>query len=95
MYVRVKRQKQTVFLYTDPSENIADLKKKLAEILSVPANRLRLIYNDVVLDDGKTVGDHKIENEKVVFVVFKKDGASGRFRSLPSLSSLTVTLGRL
>lgn len=74
MYVRVKRQKQTIFLYTEPTESVADLKKKVAEINGVAAARIRLLYGDVVLDDSKTVGDHKIENEKVLYMVSKKEG---------------------
>ncbi len=76
MYIRVKRQKQTIFLYTDPSEKVSELKKKIAEINSVAANRIRLIFQDAPLDDDKAVGDLKIENDRVVFLVYKKEGTA-------------------
>lgn len=82
MYVRVKRHKQTVFLYTEPTESVADLKKRIAEINSVQPARIRLLYGDVALDESKTVGDHKIENEKVLFLVYKKDGTGLRLTPL-------------
>ena len=74
MYVRVKRHKQTVFIYTEPTESVADLKKRIAEINGVQPARIRLLYGDVSLDESRTVGDHKIENEKVLHLVYKKDG---------------------
>jgi len=72
----VKRQKQTVFLSTDPSERIADLKKKLSDINAVPPARIRLLLNESspALEDDKTVGDLKLENDRVVYMVYKKDG---------------------
>lgn len=74
MYVRVKRHKQTIFLYTEPTESVADLKKKVAEINGLPPARTRLLYGDTVMDESRTIGDHKIENEKVIYLVHKKDG---------------------
>jgi hypothetical protein len=75
MYIRVKRQKQTIFLYTDLMETIADVKKKIGDINNIPPARIRLIYNDHPLEDNKTIGDYKIENDKIVFMVYKKEGA--------------------
>lgn len=76
MYIRVKRHKQTIFLYTEPTESVADLKKRIAEISGAQPARIRLLYGDAPLDESKTVGDHKIENEKVLFLVHKKDGTT-------------------
>jgi len=75
MYIRVKRQKQTIFLNTDPTETIASLKAKLASLNKVPAANLRLLSGEAVLDDAKSVGDSKIENDAVVFLVHKKEGS--------------------
>eukprot|EP01102_Stenamoeba_stenopodia_P007091 TRINITY_DN1981_c0_g1_i1.p1 TRINITY_DN1981_c0_g1~~TRINITY_DN1981_c0_g1_i1.p1 ORF type:complete len:140 (-),score=22.29 TRINITY_DN1981_c0_g1_i1:118-537(-) len=73
MYVRVKRQKQTVFLHTDPAETIADIKGKLAQILSVPAARQRILFQDKPVDDSKTLGDLKVENDNILHLVYKKE----------------------
>ncbi|ELR14939.1 ubiquitin family protein [Acanthamoeba castellanii str. Neff] len=75
IYIRVKRKNQTIFLYADASEKVADLKGKLAKINEKSADELALIFNDAKLDNDKTVGDYKIENDQVVYLVYKKDGS--------------------
>lgn len=70
----MKRKNQTIFLYADASEKVADLKGKLAKINEKSADELALIFNDAKLDNDKTVGDYKIENDQVVYLVYKKDG---------------------
>ena len=72
VYVRVKRKNQTVFLYTDNNEKVSDLISKLAEINEKEAGELRLLKEETVLDNDKTVGDSKIENDNVLFLVYKE-----------------------
>jgi hypothetical protein len=76
MYIRVKRKNQTIFLYTDQTEKIADVKGKIAKINEHPADQLALIFNDHRLEDDKTVADAKIENDNIVFLVYKKEGSN-------------------
>lgn len=73
-YVRVKRKNQTVFLYADPGEKIIDVKRKLAKINEKSLEDLGLLFNDTKLENDMTVGDYKIENDNVIFMVYKKPG---------------------
>lgn len=83
MYVRVKRQKNTIFLHVEPSDTFAALKSKLAEVYSVPPSTCGLfIYKDVdgapkevELMDLSTIGDQEIQNDAVLLLALKKDGS--------------------
>jgi hypothetical protein len=74
IYIRVKRANQTVFLYAEPSDSVGEVKNKLAHINKVPVDNLRLIFNNSPLEDNKTLGDYKIENDAIVLLVYKKEG---------------------
>jgi hypothetical protein len=74
MYIRVKRQKQTIFLYTEPQESIQRVKSKISRLNNIPIEKIRLIYNEIPLEDDKTIQDYKIENDKIVYLVYKKEG---------------------
>lgn len=74
MYIRVKRANQTIFIYAEPSDSIVDVKTKIAAINKVPVDSLRLIFANNPLEDSKTLVDYRIENDNVVFVVYKKEG---------------------
>lgn len=74
IYIRVKRANQTVFLYAEPSDSVGDVKNKLFHINKVPVENLRLIFNNSPLEDNKTLGDYKIENDAIVLLVYKKEG---------------------
>eukprot|EP00128_Syssomonas_multiformis_P000829 Colp12_sorted_trinity150504_noHs@3632 len=71
MYVRVKRQKTTVFLEVSNLDSTLAMKKKLEPLLKVPADNMRLIYNSKPLEDNKTVADNKIQNDDVLALVFR------------------------
>mmetsp|Transcript_227 Transcript_227/g.261 ORF Transcript_227/g.261 Transcript_227/m.261 type:complete len:96 (+) Transcript_227:54-341(+) len=71
MYIRVKRKNQTIFLYSDPAEKVSQTKDNLAKITEVSADELGLIFNDKQLDNDSTIGDNKIENDNVVYLVYK------------------------
>lgn len=49
--------------------SVADLKQKLAEPSSIPADRQRLIYSGRVLKDDQTVDSYKIQNGHTVHLV--------------------------
>jgi hypothetical protein len=36
---------------------------------------IRLLLNDANMEDDKSVGELKVDNDRVVFMVFKKDGS--------------------
>jgi hypothetical protein len=37
---------------------------------------LRLLFSNNPLEDAKTLNDYKIENDNIVFLVYKKEGMS-------------------
>jgi len=73
--VRVKRTNQTIFLHTEPTDTIGDVKEKLSTIIKVGVDGIRLIVN-VPLEDARSLLDLKIENDSVLFMVFKKEGTN-------------------
>jgi len=70
-YVRAKRKNQTVFLYYEPQETIKQLQQKLGDILKHKSDELRFVLNSTPLEEAKTVGDYKIENDAVLPFVFR------------------------
>eukprot|EP01114_Cavostelium_apophysatum_P007018 TRINITY_DN1867_c0_g1_i1.p1 TRINITY_DN1867_c0_g1~~TRINITY_DN1867_c0_g1_i1.p1 ORF type:complete len:103 (-),score=26.57 TRINITY_DN1867_c0_g1_i1:84-392(-) len=76
IYIRAKRTNQTIFLYAEPSDTIATIKKKISSITKSPVDTIRLLSHPdhVVLEDDKTLGDKGIENEGIVYWVLKKSG---------------------
>merc|ERR1711939_1076705 len=74
-YLRVKRQKQTIFLVCEMTDTVDAAKAKLSQILGdqAPENiKLILKETEEVLEEGKTLADGKCEPSKVVYMVFKK-----------------------
>ncbi|KAL0013485.1 hypothetical protein SO802_000554 [Lithocarpus litseifolius] len=78
MYIRVKRHKTTYFIRCDPTETVLDIKEKLQVLIDQPVNNQRLILvgtgpTGEVLEDSKTLADHKVENDSVVALTLRKD----------------------
>ena len=73
MYLRVKRMKETVFLRVNPTDSFANVKAKLGGILGKEANDLRIIGSDKerIFEDEATVGDQEVENDAIVYVVYR------------------------
>jgi len=66
-------------MYADGNEKIADVKAKLAKINAEDKkgpDQIGLIFNDNQLDNDKSVSDSKIENDNVVYLVYKKEGSN-------------------
>eukprot|EP00887_Chlorella_sp_A99_P001543 scaffold8.g1543.t1 len=65
MYVRVKREKLTIFLHVEPTD-------------TAPANQ-RLFKNETRLEDGKTLAELGVVNDDVLGLALKQEGAYGSF----------------
>eukprot|EP01100_Stratorugosa_tubuloviscum_P012500 TRINITY_DN5961_c0_g1_i1.p1 TRINITY_DN5961_c0_g1~~TRINITY_DN5961_c0_g1_i1.p1 ORF type:complete len:118 (-),score=39.61 TRINITY_DN5961_c0_g1_i1:45-347(-) len=74
VYVRIKRKRQTIFLFTSQEETIQKLKVKIAVINSVQPSDIRLIFRSKVCEDDKTLQENRIESEAILFMVYKKEG---------------------
>lgn len=72
--MRAKRANQTIFLNTEPTDTISDVKLKISSINKVPAENIRVIWNNSPQDEAKALSDVKIENDAIVYFVYKKEG---------------------
>jgi len=84
-YVRVRRQKTTIFLWVDPADTSTDLKAKIHKITKVPAADMKLFIDktgDVVLDENKSLADQKVDNDQELFMVYRKEGAEGEWEDI-------------
>ena len=72
MYVRCKRSNQTYFLYAEPTDTIDDLVAKISVISKTPKEDIRCLFQDQVLEPDKTLAHYKIENDNIVYFVFKQ-----------------------
>ncbi|KAI3435563.1 hypothetical protein D9Q98_001628 [Chlorella vulgaris] len=80
MYVRVKREKLTVFMHLDPTDTIAVLKDKLQELVQKPAADQQLYKEGVLLEDDKTLAELRVENDDELAVAYRSEG--GEFEPL-------------
>ena len=79
MYVRVKRPKQTIFLYVEPSDSIATVKAKVSQLSNAQNENLRLAFSGQYLEEEKTISDSKIENDNILYQVQKKGNFFHKF----------------
>lgn len=76
MYVRVKREKLTIFLHVEPTDTVSQLKSKLEELIQqAPANQ-RLFKNETRLEDGKTLAELGVVNDDVLGLALKQEDGS-------------------
>eukprot|EP00882_Tetradesmus_deserticola_P008288 GHRQ01008738.1.p1 GENE.GHRQ01008738.1~~GHRQ01008738.1.p1 ORF type:complete len:119 (+),score=50.12 GHRQ01008738.1:586-942(+) len=84
MYIRVKRQKTTVFLQVEPTDTVLEVKQKLQALLDKAPGKLQLLKEVreasgqyLPLDDAKKLADLKVENDDVVAMAYLKEDGSG------------------
>lgn len=61
---------------------IADLKKKIVEVLGIPMNTMRLIFGGHQLEDSKKLSDYDIVPRCSVFLMFQQCGGGSVFACL-------------
>ena len=71
MYIRVKRKNTTMFLLVEPTDTILEVKQRIQDLSDNGPDLQRLIKGKEVLEDAKTLAEHKIENDDIVALVFK------------------------
>lgn len=82
MYVRIKREKLTVFLHVDPTDTIAQLKSKLQELLQKPAEDVRLYKEGVALEEDKSLAELRVENDDELAVAYRLEAGGSEFEAV-------------
>jgi hypothetical protein len=84
-YVRVKRQKTTVFLYVEKTQTISTLKENVSRILHFKTEDMKLTIagpdaatsTRVVLEDSQTVGDYILDDAgRIVYLTLQNADGS-------------------
>ncbi|KAL4458103.1 hypothetical protein ABPG75_012968 [Micractinium tetrahymenae] len=76
MYVRIKREKLTVFLHCDGTDTVAQIKGKLQELLQKPAEEQRLYKDGAALEEDKTLAELSVANDDELAVAYKLEGSN-------------------
>lgn len=66
MYIRVKRQKITLFIQVEPSDQTSDIKYKIESLLKKQPDHQRLFKDGIPLDNDQTLAELKIENDDIL-----------------------------
>ncbi|EWM29315.1 ubiquitin family protein [Nannochloropsis gaditana] len=77
MYVRVKRNHQTIFLHVEPNETVQSVKAQVGEILGQSVENIRLYGSDRTRDmpDGSSLAEFQdIKNDSIIYAVFRNEG---------------------
>lgn len=69
------------------TETVSELKKKIAEVSSIPVENQRLIYSGKILKDDHTLESYKVQEEHVIHLV--KSGGNNRAGASSSTAATT------
>ena len=69
VFLDVMSQETIVLEEVDPSETIANLKKKIRDKKGFPALEQRLVFHGKILEDQRTINDYSIQNNSTLNLV--------------------------
>ncbi|KAA0157562.1 hypothetical protein FNF27_00556 [Cafeteria roenbergensis] len=77
LYLRVKRQHETIFLLCEPSQSFASIRTRVAQILEIPEAELAILAPDKTLEfpDEALVSDHRLRDDDVLYAVRRLGGS--------------------
>ena len=61
-------QKGAIFLETQPSHTIGQVKTMIQGKLGVPTEELKLVFADQLLEGGRTLSDYNIQDGATVYI---------------------------
>ena len=69
---------KSITLYVETSDTVANLKKLIKNLKGMPPKHQRLFYNNIELEDGRTLSDYNIPNEAILLLGGRLRGGGGR-----------------
>ena len=69
----------TLFLYAELAvDTVHDLRAKVNLVTKVPTSDIKFFIDkegEIPMDENKTLADQKIENDSLLYMVYKKEGS--------------------
>lgn len=81
MYIRVKRQKATVFFQVEPTDTVLRVKSMIENLMQTPPESQKLYMDGTELEDKRSLAELKVESDGILVLALRQQGALHKGRS--------------